>query len=91
MVDNAEMQAGASRTKGGKKGKVSQLQAANNEVTNETEVEVIDDDEETGSDSDQDSGGKQYNFCTLAKLLKLVPKLTSQNYYSWNVHIKSFL
>ena len=91
MVDNAEMQAGASRTKGGRKGKVSQLRATDNEVTNKTEVEVIDDDEETGSNSNQDSSGKQYNFHTLAKLLELVPKLTSQNYYSWNVHIKSFL
>ncbi|KAJ1581421.1 hypothetical protein NDA11_002980 [Ustilago hordei] len=91
MVDNTETQAGASRTKGGKKGKVSQLRAADNEVTNKTEVKVIDNDEETGSDSDQDSSGKQYNFHTLVKLLEPVPKLTSQNYYSWNVHIKSFL
>ncbi|KAJ1025725.1 hypothetical protein NDA18_004062 [Ustilago nuda] len=91
MTDKAETQAGASRAKGGRKGKVSQLQATDNEVTNKTEVEVIDDDKETGSDSDQDSGGKQYNFHALAKLLELVPKLTSQNYYSWNVHIKSFL
>ncbi|KAJ1020332.1 hypothetical protein NDA18_005928 [Ustilago nuda] len=91
MTDNTEMQAGASRAKGGRKGKVSQLRAADSEVTNETEVEVINDDEETGSDSDQDSSGKQYNFRTLAKLLEPVPKLTSQNYYSWNVHIKSFL
>ena len=53
----------------------------------------VDDDanEETDSDSDLDSGGKQYNFCTLAKLLEPVPKLTSHNYYSWNAHIKSFL
>ncbi|KAJ1583995.1 hypothetical protein NDA11_002003 [Ustilago hordei] len=91
MGDNTETQAGASRTKGGKKGEVPQLQATDNEVTNKTEVEVIDDDKETSSNSDQDSGGKQYNFHTLVKLLEPVPKLTSQNYYSWNVHIKSFL
>ncbi|SOV04674.1 uncharacterized protein UDID_17165 [Ustilago sp. UG-2017a] len=56
-----------------------------NEATNETEIEVPDDDadEETDSDSNLDNGSKQYNFCTLAKLLEPVPKLTA--------HIKSFL
>ncbi|KAJ1028904.1 hypothetical protein NDA18_002927 [Ustilago nuda] len=93
MTDNTKTQAGASRAKGGRKGKAPQPQVTDNEATNKTEVEVIDDeaDEETDSNSDQDSSGKQYNFRTLAKLLEPVPKLTSQNYYSWNVHIKSFL
>ncbi|KAJ1029114.1 hypothetical protein NDA18_002742 [Ustilago nuda] len=59
MTDNTKMQAGASKAKGGRKGKAPQL--------------------------------KQYNFRTLVKLLEPVPKLTSQSYYSWNVHIKSFL
>ncbi|KAJ1602951.1 hypothetical protein NDA14_002236 [Ustilago hordei] len=93
MVEETKTQAGSSKAKGGRKGKAAQLQVANNEATNETETKVIDDDanEETDSDSDLDSGGKQYNFCTLAKLLKPMPKLTSHNYYSWNAHIKSFL
>ncbi|KAJ1044256.1 hypothetical protein NDA10_006062 [Ustilago hordei] len=61
MTDNTEIQAGASKAKGGRKGKVPQLSS------------------------------KRYNFRTLVKLLEPVPKLTSQSYYSWNVHIKSFL
>ncbi|CCF53869.1 uncharacterized protein UHO2_00983 [Ustilago hordei] len=89
MSDNTEMQAGASKAKGGRKGKAPQLQVPNYDATNETEVKVTN--EESNPDSDQDSGSKQYNFCTLAKLLELVPKLMSQSYYSWNVHVKSFL
>ncbi|SYW81868.1 uncharacterized protein UHO2_00372 [Ustilago hordei] len=89
MTDNTEIQAGASKAKGGRKGKVPQPQVPDNNATNETEIEVTD--EETDSDSDQNSSSKQYNFRTLAKLLEPVPKLMSQSYYSWNVHIKSFL
>ena len=40
---------------------------------------------------DDDDVGKRYSFHMLSKLLKLVLKLTTQNYYSWNVHVKSFL
>ncbi|KAJ1036638.1 hypothetical protein NDA13_000169 [Ustilago tritici] len=92
MVEETKTQAGASRAKGGRRGKATQSQV-DNEATNKTEIKVPDDDasEETNSDSDLDNGGKQYNFCTLAKLLESVPKLTSHNYYSWSAHIKSFL
>ncbi|SYW82052.1 uncharacterized protein UHO2_00537 [Ustilago hordei] len=93
MVQEAEAQAVTSKAKGGRKGKVMQLRAIDNEATNESDTEVNDDDaeEETDSDSDHDNNKKQYNFRTLAKLLEPVPKLTSHNYYSWNAHIKSFL
>ncbi|KAJ1029172.1 hypothetical protein NDA18_002800 [Ustilago nuda] len=89
MTDNTEIQAGASKAKGGRKGKAPQPRVPNNDTTNETEIEATD--EETNPNSDQNSGSKQYNFRTLAKLLEPVPKLMSQSYYSWNVHIKSFL
>ncbi|KAJ1026137.1 hypothetical protein NDA18_003796 [Ustilago nuda] len=93
MVEDTKAQVVASKARGGRKGKAVQPRAANNEATNEPDTRVInnDADEETDSDSDHDNGGKQYNFCTLAKLLEPVPKLTSHNYYSWNAHIKSFL
>ena len=89
MSDNTEMQTGTSKAKGGRKGKAPQLRVPDYDATNETEVEATD--EESDHDSDQDSSSKQYNFCTLVKLLEPVPKLTSQSYYSWNVHVKSFL
>ncbi|SOV08974.1 uncharacterized protein UDID_18216 [Ustilago sp. UG-2017a] len=41
--------------------------------------------------SDDNDIGKRYSFHTLAKLLEPVPKLTSQNYYSWSTHVISFL
>ena len=93
MVEETETQAGASKAKGGRKGKTTQPQVTNNKATNETETKVIDNDanEETDSNSNLNSGGKQFNFHTLVKLLEPVPKLTSHNYYSWNAHIKSFL
>ncbi|UTT96316.1 hypothetical protein NDA17_005636 [Ustilago hordei] len=89
MTDNTKIQAGASKAKGGRKGKVPQPRVPDNDATNKTEIEATD--EETDSDSDQNSGSKRYNFRTLVKLLEPVPKLMSQSYYSWNVHIKSFL
>ncbi|CCF53177.1 hypothetical protein NDA11_005892 [Ustilago hordei] len=93
MVEETETQAGASKAIGGRKGKTTQPQVTNNKATNETETKVIDNDanEETDSNSDLNSGGKQFNFHTLVKLLEPVPKLTSHNYYSWNAHIKSLL
>ena len=93
MVEDTETQVSASmRTKGGRKGKMTQVQA-DNDATNKNELEIINNkaDEEANSDLDFDSGDKQYNFCTLAKLLEPVPKLTSCSYYSWSTHIKSFL
>ena len=93
MVQEAKAQAVTSKAKGGRKGKAMQLQAVDNKATNESDTKVIYDDaeEETDSNSDHDNNRKQYNFCTLAKLLEPIPKLTSHNYYSWNAHIKSFL
>ncbi|SOV08005.1 uncharacterized protein UDID_17259 [Ustilago sp. UG-2017a] len=93
MVQETEAQAVASKVKGGRKGKATQPRVADNEATNESDTEAIDDNanEEIDSDSDHDNDGKQYNFRTLAKLLEPVPKLTSHNYYSWSAHIKSFL
>ncbi|SOV06222.1 uncharacterized protein UDID_19483 [Ustilago sp. UG-2017a] len=93
MVQETEAQAVASKVKGGRKGKATQPRVADNEATNESDTEAIDDNanEETDSDLDHDNDGKQYNFRTLAKLLEPVPKLTSHNYYSWSTHIKSFL
>ncbi|SOV03535.1 uncharacterized protein UDID_19083 [Ustilago sp. UG-2017a] len=86
MVQETEAQAVASKVKGGRKGKATQLRVADNEATNESDTEAINNnaDEETDSDSDHDNDGKQYNFCTLAKLLEPVPKLTSHNYYTYD-------
>ncbi|SOV09445.1 uncharacterized protein UDID_18603 [Ustilago sp. UG-2017a] len=82
MVEDTEM-----RTKGSRKGKNTQVQV-DNDATNENELEAIDNEanEDTDSDSDFYDGDKRYNFCTLAKLLEPVPKLTSRNYYSWSAH-----
>ncbi|KAJ1582341.1 hypothetical protein NDA11_001005 [Ustilago hordei] len=87
MVEDTEI-----RIKGSRKGKNTQVRV-DNDATNENEPEVIDNeaDEDTDTDSDFDDGDKQYNFCTLAKLLKPMPKLTSRSYYSWSTHMKSFL
>ncbi|SYW82374.1 related to RPN11 - 26S proteasome regulatory subunit [Ustilago bromivora] len=93
IVEETEPQAGASaRPKGGRKGKTVQVRT-DNKSTNENEPEAVDNevDEEADSNSDFDSGNKKYNFCTLAKLLEPVLKLTSCSYYSWSAHIKSFL
>ncbi|SOV02763.1 uncharacterized protein UDID_18026 [Ustilago sp. UG-2017a] len=72
MVQETKAQAVASKVKGGRKGKATQPRVADNEATNKSDTEVIDDnaDEETDSDSDHDNDGKQYNFRTLAKLLE---------------------
>ncbi|SOV08787.1 uncharacterized protein UDID_17732 [Ustilago sp. UG-2017a] len=88
MVQETEAQAVASKVKGGRKGKATQPRVADNEATNESDTEVIDNnaDEEIDSDSDHDNDGKQYNFHTLAKLLEPVPKLTSHNYYKFNIN-----
>ncbi|SOV07964.1 uncharacterized protein UDID_17246 [Ustilago sp. UG-2017a] len=87
MVEDTE-----TRTKGSRKGKNTQVRV-DNDATNENELEAINNeaDEDTNSDPDFDDGDKRYNFHTLAKLLEPVPKLTSQNYYSWSAHVKSFL
>ncbi|SYW85391.1 uncharacterized protein UHO2_01637 [Ustilago hordei] len=80
------------RNKGSRKGKNTQVWV-DNDATNENELEVINNEanKDTNSDSDFDDGNKQYNFCTLAKLLEPMPKLTSCSYYSWSTHVKSFL
>ncbi|SOV05241.1 uncharacterized protein UDID_17874 [Ustilago sp. UG-2017a] len=87
MVEDTE-----TRTKGSRKGKNTQVRV-DNDATNENKPEAINNEanEDTDSDSDFDDGDKRYNFHTLAKLLEPVPKLTSQNYYSWSAHVKSFL
>ena len=87
MVEDTE-----TRTKGSRKGKNTQVWV-DNDATNENEPEAIDHeaDKDTNSNSDFYDGNKQYNFCTLAKLLKPMPKLTSCSYYSWSTHMKSFL
>ncbi|SYW81934.1 uncharacterized protein UHO2_00421 [Ustilago hordei] len=91
MVQEAEAQAITSKAKGGRKGKIMQLRAIDNEATNKSDTKVINDNakEETDSNSDHDNNGKQYNFHTLAKLLEPIPKLTSHNYYSWSAHINT--
>ncbi|SOV07528.1 uncharacterized protein UDID_19209 [Ustilago sp. UG-2017a] len=72
MVEDTE-----TRTKGSRKGKNTQVWV-DNDATDENEPEAINNeaDEDTDSDSDFDDGDKRYNFCTLAKLLEPVPKLT---------------
>ncbi|KAJ1038690.1 hypothetical protein NDA10_003242 [Ustilago hordei] len=87
MVEDTEM-----RIKGSRKGKNTQVRV-DNDAMNENELEAIDNeaDEDTDSDSDFDNDDKRYNFHTLAKLLKPVPKLMSHSYYSWSTHVKSFL
>ncbi|CCF49539.1 hypothetical protein NDA14_003809 [Ustilago hordei] len=84
MAEETETQASASKAKGGRRGKMAQLQA-DNKAINKMEVKVLNNNTNKGtdsdSDSDLDSDSKQYNFHTLAKLLKPVPKLTSHNYY----------
>ncbi|SPC63827.1 uncharacterized protein UHOD_11339 [Ustilago sp. UG-2017b] len=96
MVEETKPQAGASKTtkrSRGRKGKTVQQVQTNNEATDKNKAEVINGvvNEELNSDSDFDSGSKQYNFHTLAMLLEPVPKLTLCNYHSWSTHIKSFL
>ncbi|KAJ1585817.1 hypothetical protein NDA11_006397 [Ustilago hordei] len=93
MVEDTKTQVSASmKTKGSRKGKATQVWA-DNDAMNENELDIIDNeaDEDANSDSDFNDGNKQYNFCTLAKLLKPVLKLMSQSYYSWSTHVKSFL
>ncbi|KAJ1035210.1 hypothetical protein NDA18_000806 [Ustilago nuda] len=72
MVEDTDPQAGGSkiakRTKRGRKAKtIQQVQAEN--VAGKV-------DEELYSDSGNDENGKQYNFCTLERLLEPVPTLT---------------
>ncbi|KAJ1028966.1 hypothetical protein NDA18_002599 [Ustilago nuda] len=93
MAEDTETQVSASsRTKGSRKGKATQARV-NNDAANENKQEAINNEanEDANSDSDFDDGDKRYSFCTLAKLLKSVPKLMSHNYHSWSAHIKSFL
>ena len=93
MVEDTKTQVSTStKTKGGRKGKTTQVQA-NNDATNKNEPEAINNKADEGADSNSNfnDGDKQYNFHTLAKLLEPVPKLTSHSYYSWSTHVKSFL
>ncbi|SYW84126.1 uncharacterized protein UHO2_03323 [Ustilago hordei] len=93
MVEDTETQVStSSKTKGTRKGKATQAQVDNN-TANENELEAINNeaDEDANSDSDFNDGNRQYSFCTLAKLLEPVLKLTSCNYHSWSAHVKSFL
>ncbi|SYW86524.1 uncharacterized protein UHO2_04021 [Ustilago hordei] len=87
MVEDTEM-----RIKGSRKGKNTQVRV-DNDATNKNELEAINNeaDEDIDSNSDFDDDNKRYNFCTLAKLLEPMPKLTSCSYYSWSAHVKSFL
>ncbi|CCF49739.1 hypothetical protein NDA11_005486 [Ustilago hordei] len=90
MVDDTNPQAGASeaakRSKRTKKVTIVQQKQAGNIANDDNKI-----DDKPEYESDDDDIGKQYSFCTLSKLLELVPKLTTQNYYSWSAHIKSFL
>ncbi|SYW81612.1 uncharacterized protein UHO2_00136 [Ustilago hordei] len=75
MVEDTEM-----RIKGSRKGKNTQVWV-NNDATNENKPEAIDNeaDKDTNSNSNFNDGDKRYNFHTLAKLLKPVPKLIEYN------------
>ncbi|SPC64808.1 uncharacterized protein UHOD_12116 [Ustilago sp. UG-2017b] len=88
MAEETNPHAGASNiAKRSKRGrKVTTIQQTSVDTTANDDNDA---DEEYDSDLDDDN--RRYDFHTLAKLLKLVPKLTSQNYYSWSTHVKSFL
>ncbi|KAJ1576809.1 hypothetical protein NDA11_004693 [Ustilago hordei] len=90
MVDKTDSQAGANeaakRSRRTKKTIVIQQTQAENTANDDNEI-----DDKPDYESDSNDIGKQYSFHTLAKLLKLVPKLTTQNYYSWSAHVISFL
>ncbi|SYW76942.1 uncharacterized protein UHO2_05659 [Ustilago hordei] len=72
-----------------RKGKMPQQAQIDEEATNGNETEYFDNEDEGGSESDNDDD--QYDYCTLAKILETVPKLTSCNYYSWSTLIKANL
>lgn len=76
MVQEAKAQAVTSKAKGGRKGKITQPQAVDNEATNESDTEAIDNnaEEETDSDLDHDNNGKQYNFSYPSKTTWACPK-----------------
>ncbi|CCF50860.1 hypothetical protein NDA11_004675 [Ustilago hordei] len=90
MVEENKSQASTGkatkRSKRTKKVTIIQQPQAENTTNNDNEI-----DNDPKSESDNDDIGKQYSFHTLAKLLELVLKLTSQNYYSWSAHVRSFL
>ncbi|SOV04437.1 uncharacterized protein UDID_17087 [Ustilago sp. UG-2017a] len=75
------------KTKGGRKGKVAQQVRIDDEATDGNENEYNEAEEE----SDSDDNNKQYDYRTLAKIVEVVPKLTSRNYYSWSTLIKATL
>ncbi|SOV02393.1 uncharacterized protein UDID_19442 [Ustilago sp. UG-2017a] len=87
MAGEGDHQAGEAtkKTKGGRKGKVAQQVQINDEATDGNKTEF--NEAEEGSDSDDDN--ERYNYRTLAKIMEAVPKLTSQNYYSWSTLIKA--
>ncbi|SOV09160.1 uncharacterized protein UDID_19657 [Ustilago sp. UG-2017a] len=77
----------AKRMKGGRKGKLVQQVQIDDEVTDGNETEF--NEAEEGSDTDDDKDW--CNYRTIAKIVETVPKLTSQNYYSWSTLIKANL
>ncbi|KAJ1028907.1 hypothetical protein NDA18_002930 [Ustilago nuda] len=89
MAGEEDHQAGeaAKNTKGGRKGKVVQQVQIDDEATDGNETEF--NEAEEGSDSNDDN--EWYDYDTLAKIMEVVPKLTSQNYYSWSTLIKATL
>ncbi|CCF48983.1 hypothetical protein NDA11_000848 [Ustilago hordei] len=90
MVDDTDPQAGTSeaakRSKRTKKVTIVQQTQTGNTANDDNEI-----DDNPEDKSDDDDIGKQYSFHTLSKLLEPVPKLTTQNHYSWSAHVKSFL
>ncbi|SYW83975.1 uncharacterized protein UHO2_03191 [Ustilago hordei] len=89
MAGEGDHQAGemAKKTKGGRKGKVVQQVQIDDEATDGNETKF--NEAEEGSDSDDDN--EWYDYHTLAKIMEAVPKLMSQNYYSWSTLIKATL
>ncbi|SOV08714.1 uncharacterized protein UDID_17702 [Ustilago sp. UG-2017a] len=89
MAGEGDHQAGEAtkKTKGGRKGKVAQQVQIDDEATDGNETEF--NEAEEGSDSNNDN--EWYDYRTLAKIVEAVPKLTSQNYYSWSTLIKATL
>jgi hypothetical protein len=89
MAGEGDHQAGETtkKTKGGRKGKVVQQVQIDDEATDGNKTEF--NEAEEGSDFDDDN--ERYDYRTLAKIVEAVPKLTSQNYYSWSTLIKATL
>ncbi|KAJ1018419.1 hypothetical protein NDA18_006573 [Ustilago nuda] len=72
-----------------RKGKTTQQVQIDEEATNGNKTEYFDNEDEGESEPDDDDD--RYDYRTLAKILEMVPKLTSRNYYSWSTLIKANL